>query len=97
LETACSPRSTLLFRVSERNRTRCLDVHRVACHPATPQTPSTSLLKKVSGTLKACEKTGALFCPQGSRHLFQQAVVPAGFQPAPFPMSQGCLPAERRD
>src|SRR5437016_8209518 len=76
LETACSPRSTLLFRVSERNRTRCLDVHRVACHPATPQTPSTSLLKKVSGTLKACEKTGALFCPQGSRHLFQQAVVP---------------------
>src|SRR5205807_9607486 len=41
LETACSPRSTLLARVSEGNRTRCLDVHSVACHPATPQTPST--------------------------------------------------------
>src|SRR6266478_1826927 len=42
LETACSPRSTLLSRVSEGNRTRCLDVHSVACHPATPQTPSVS-------------------------------------------------------
>ena len=42
LETACSPGSTLLSRVSEGNRTRCLDVHSVACHPATPQTPSTS-------------------------------------------------------
>src|SRR5207247_11150566 len=30
------------FRVSEGNRTRCLDVHSVACHPATPQTPSVS-------------------------------------------------------
>ena len=42
LETACSPRSTLLSRVSEGNRTRCLDVHSVACHPATPRTPSTT-------------------------------------------------------
>ena len=42
LEIACSPRSTLLLRVSEGNRTRCLDVHSVACHPATPQTPSVS-------------------------------------------------------
>src|SRR5262249_38845794 len=29
-------------RVSEGNRTRCLDVHSVVCHPATPQTPSLS-------------------------------------------------------
>src|SRR5437868_5881171 len=29
-----------LARVSEGNRTRCLDLHRVACHPATPRTPS---------------------------------------------------------
>src|SRR5437016_2144865 len=36
LETACSPRSTLLFnnpRVSGGNRTRRLDLHRVACQP----------------------------------------------------------------
>ena len=39
LETACSPRSTLLFRVSGGNRTRRLDLHRVACLPSTPRTP----------------------------------------------------------
>ena len=32
-------------RVSEGNRTRCLDVHSVACHPATPQTPSFGRMK----------------------------------------------------
>jgi hypothetical protein len=31
LETACSPRSTLLYRVSGGNRTRRHDLHRVAC------------------------------------------------------------------
>jgi hypothetical protein len=40
LETACSPRSTLLFRVSGGNRTRHHDLHRVACQTTTPQTPS---------------------------------------------------------
>ena len=33
LETACSPRSTLLSRVSGGNRTRRLDLHRATCQP----------------------------------------------------------------
>jgi hypothetical protein len=57
LETACSPRSTLLFRVSGGSRTRRHDLHRVACKTVTPQTPS---------------------------------LVPAGFEPAIFPMSREC-------
>ncbi len=85
LETACSPRSTLLYRVSGGNRTRRLDLHRVLCQATTPQTPSVEPQLALDWTQRSSPSRGHSG-RQGSRTLISVGRTALAERPGqPYP------------